>query len=69
MVEVVPSVESLFLSECVIERANGTAARTLRSRARQDRLIELRKAIARGEYQVPAGDLADALLHSARSAS
>lgn len=69
MVVDVPAAEGLVVSDCVIEVANETLVAPRTSRAKRARLIELRKAIARGEYQVSAADLADALLHAARSAN
>lgn len=69
MVAVVPSASGVVLPDCVNEVVNEKSVLPRGSRARRVRLVELRRAIESREYQVPAADLADALLHAARSAN
>jgi anti-sigma28 factor (negative regulator of flagellin synthesis) len=69
MVVVVPATEGLILPDSQNRVANESPSLRQSSRARRERLIELRNAIASGEYRVSAANLADALLRSARSAN
>jgi anti-sigma28 factor (negative regulator of flagellin synthesis) len=71
--EEVLMVEVVAIPDAALPPSEGKVEMATKSHAaacsRRRRISELRRAIEAGEYQVPAADLAEALLRSTRSAN